>query len=51
MCHTATFSCAAYSPSVPRLADSHAHTQLLVCEIAKDLHPHLTLYDVSFTII
>lgn len=42
--------CAVHLPSVPRLANSHADTQLLVCEIAKDLHPDLALYDVCFTI-
>lgn len=41
---------AVHLPSVPRLAYSHADTQLLVCEIAKDLHPDLALYDVCFTI-
>lgn len=37
-------------PSVPCLANSHADTQLLVCEIAKDLHPDLALYDVGLPI-
>lgn len=39
-----------YLPSVPCLANSHADTQLLVCEIAKDLHPDLALYDVGFPV-
>lgn len=42
--------CAVHLPSVPRLANSHADTQLLVCEMAKDLHPDLAQYDVRFTI-
>lgn len=42
--------CAVNLPSVPRLADSHAHTQLLVRQIAEDLHPDLALYHVGFPI-
>lgn len=37
-------------PSVPRLAHSHAHTQLLMCEIAEYLHPELSLDNVCFSI-
>lgn len=42
--------CAAHLPSVPRLAHSHADTQLLVCEMAEDLHPDLALDDVRFPV-
>lgn len=41
----------AYLPSVPRLANSHADAQLLVCEVSKDLHPDFTLDRVSSAIL
>lgn len=37
-------------PSVPGPADSHTDTQLLVCEVAEDLHPDLALDRMCFTI-
>lgn len=38
------------SPSVPCLADTHADTQLLVCDVSEDLHPDLSLHRVGFPI-
>lgn len=43
-------ACPVHLPSVPRLANPHADTQLLVREVAEDLHPHLALNDVRFTV-
>lgn len=39
-----------HPPSVPRLADPHAHAQLLVRQVAKDLHPHLPLNHVRLAV-
>lgn len=38
------------SPSVPCLADTHADTQLLVCEVSKELHPDLSLHRMSLPV-
>ena len=43
--------CGAELPSVPRLANPHADAQLLVAEVAQDLHPDFALQDVGFAVL